>query len=124
VTTIRERHIADVTLLDVEGRISNEDDAAVLRAAFDGLVRQGRLKLAVNLQLVPSLDTVGLCELLRAYTSVTRRGGALKLLNLAPHVRQVLVVTRLLPILEAFDTEAAALESLEKASAQRDMTAR
>jgi anti-sigma B factor antagonist len=112
--TVRERHIADVTVLDVEGRVSNEEDAAVLREAFDGLIRQGRLKLAVNLRLVPSLDTIGLCEILRAYTSVTRRGGALKLLNLAPYVRQLLVVTRLLAVLEAFDDEATALESLGK----------
>jgi anti-sigma B factor antagonist len=121
--TIRERHTADVTVLDVEGRISNEEDAAALRAAFDDLIRQGRLKLAVNLQLVPSLDTIGLCELLRAYTSVTRRGGALKLLHLAPNVYQVLVVTRLLPILEAFDSEEATLESLGKAGTERGVSA-
>jgi anti-sigma B factor antagonist len=114
--TVRERHIADVTVLDVEGRIGTEEDASALREAFSGLIQQGRWKLAVNLQLVPTLDTLGLCEILRAYTSVTRRGGALKLLNLTPRVRHVLVVTRLLAVLEAFDNEAAALESLGNAS--------
>jgi len=121
--TVRERHFADVTVLDVEGRVSNEEDAAVLREAFDGLTRQGRLKLTVNLRLVPTLDTLGLCEILRAYTSVTRRGGALKLLNLTPHVRHLLVVTKLMGVLEAFDDEAAALESLGKVSTWRGTSA-
>jgi anti-sigma B factor antagonist len=121
--TVRERHFADVTVLDVEGRVSNEEDAAVLREAFDRLTRQGRLKLTVNLRLVPTLDTLGLCEILRAYTSVTRRGGALKLLNLTPHVRHLLVVTKLMGVLEAFDDEAAALESLGKVSTWRGTSA-
>ena len=118
--TVHERRIADATVLDVEGRVSTEEDAATLHDAFDGLIRQGRLKLTINLELVPTLDTLGLCEILRAYTSVTRRGGALKLLNLTPHVRHLLVVTRLLGVLETFDDEAAALESLGKASIARE----
>ena len=118
--TVHERRIADATVLDVEGRVSTEEDAATLHDAFDGLIRQGRLKLTINLELVPTLDTLGLCEILRAYTSVTRRGGALKLLNLTPHVRHLLVVTRLLGVLETFDNEAAALESLGKASTARE----
>ena len=121
--TVRERHFADVTVLDVEGRISNEEDAAALREAFDGLTREGRLKVTVNLRLVPTLDTLGLCEILRAYTFVTRRGGALKLLNLTPHVRHLLVVTKLMGVLEAFDDEAAALESLGKLGAWRGTSA-
>jgi anti-sigma B factor antagonist len=110
--TVQVRNIGDVTVVDVEGRVTSEEAAEELRAAFGALIQQGRWKLAVNLQRVPTMDTTGLSEILRAYTSVTRRGGALKLLNLTPHVRRVLAVTRLLPILEAYDNEAAALESL------------
>jgi anti-anti-sigma factor len=115
--TVCERHIADVTVVDIEGRIGTAEEADALRGVFDGLMQQGRWKLVVNLQHVPTLDTPGLSAMLRAYASVTPRGGALKLLNLTPHVRHVLVVTKLLTVLEAFDNEAAALESFGQASA-------
>jgi hypothetical protein len=55
--TLHERRIADATVLDVEGRVSTEEDAAALHDALDGLIRQGRLKLTINLELVPTLDT-------------------------------------------------------------------
>jgi anti-sigma B factor antagonist len=114
---VQVREIGDVSVVDAQGRITTEETADALRDTFSGLIQRGRLKLVVNLQHVPSIDTTGLSEILRAYTSVTKRGGALKLVKLAPHVRRVLEITRLLTILEAFDDEAAALESLSKVGA-------
>src|SRR6266536_1042432 len=66
----------------------------------------------------PSIDDVGdvqyiastaLGAMLRAHATVTRLGGALKLLHVRGHVREQLEITRLLPVFEAFDSAAEAI---------------
>jgi len=114
--THRERHIADVTVLDVDGRVTIEDGADALRDTFHRLIAEGISKLIVNCQNVPYVDTSGLTTLIRAYTSVTRRGGSLKLVHVAPRVQELLRVTKLSSVLEAYDTETAAIESFTKES--------
>jgi anti-sigma B factor antagonist len=114
--TIGERQIGDVTVFDVNGRITIQDGADVFHDSLQGHIQRGDLKLVVNLQQVPYLDTTGLAEIVRAYTSVTRRGGSLKLVGLTPHVYQVLRITKLLTIFEVFDDEPAALKSFGEAA--------
>jgi len=122
--TIQERKIHDVTVVDLEGRLVDEEAADSLHAALSRLIEQGGRKLAINMKLVPAMDTTGLGEILRAYTSVTRRGGVLKLMQLSSHVRQILVVTRLHKVLEAFDDEESAVKSLLATTISADLTAR
>jgi len=122
--TIQERKIHDVTVVDLEGRLVDEEAADSLHAALSRLIEEGGRKLAINMKLVPAMDTTGLSEILRAYTSVTRRGGVLKLMQLSSHVRQILVVTRLHKVLEAFDDEESAVKSLLATTISADLTAR
>jgi anti-sigma B factor antagonist len=114
--TIRERRIGDVTLFDVDGRVTIQDGADEFREALQRHIENGDRKLVINLQNVPYLDTTGLAEIVRGYTSVTRRGGALKLIHLAPHVHHVLKITKLLTVFETYDDEAAAMKSFNQAA--------
>ena len=79
------------------------------------LVRQGSVKLILNLQDVSYIDSTALGVIVHAYTSAIRKGGALKLLHVPPRVLQLLVVTRLLSIFDLFDAEAEALRSFGSA---------
>ena len=114
--TIRERQIGDVTLFDVEGRVTIQDGADAFRDALQGHIQSGDRKIVINLQNVPYLDTTGLAEIVRAYTSITRRGGALKLIHLSPHVHHVLKITKLLTVFDTYDDEAAAMKSFSQAT--------
>ena len=122
--TIQERKIHDVTVVDLEGRLVNEEAADSLHAALSRLIEEGGRKLAINMKLVPAMDTTGLSEILRAYTSVTRRGGVLKLMQLSSNVQHILMVTRLHKVLEAFDDEESAVKSLLATTISADLTAR
>jgi anti-anti-sigma factor len=62
-------------------------------------------RLVLDLVDVPYIDSIGLAAIVQAYTSTRRRGGDLKLLHVKDRTRQVLTVTRLLTVLEAYDTE-------------------
>ena len=69
------------------------------------------MKLVLNLREVAYIDSTALGEIIRAYTSVTRKGGTLKLLDVTTRVHELLVITRLLSVFDLFDAEAEAVKS-------------
>jgi anti-sigma B factor antagonist len=109
--TIGERSVGDVTIVDVSGRITIQEGADQFRDLMRDLMRRGRMKVVFNLQNVPYIDSTALGEIIRTYTSVIRKGGSVKLLNVSTHVHQLLVITRLLSIFDLFDAEAEAVKS-------------
>jgi len=60
---------------------------------------------------VPYIDSAGLGEIVRTFTTVSRQGGSLKLLNLTKRIEDLLSITKLLTVFETFDTEAEAIKS-------------
>ena len=109
--TLHERWIGDVTIIDLEGRMSVEDGAHGFRDAVRQLIRQDRVKLVLNFHDASYIDTTALGEIIRAYTSVTRKGGTLKLLNVTARVHELLMITRLSSVFDQFDAEAEAVKS-------------
>ena len=57
----------------------------------------------LNLEGVPYIDSAGLGEVVRTYTTVSRQGGSLKLLNLTKRIEDLLSITKLLTVFETFD---------------------
>ena len=52
--------------------------------------------------------------LFRSYTTVSRQGGSLKLLNLTKRIEDLLSITKLLTVFDTFDSEAEAIKSFTK----------
>ena len=109
--TVNERWIGDVTIVDVHGRITVQDGVDIFRDVVRELVRQDRVKLVLNFHDASYIDSTALGEIIRAYTSVTRKGGTLKLLNVTDRVHELLMLTKLLSVFDLFDDEAEALKS-------------
>ena len=109
--TILERSVGDVTILDIQGRLTVQEGAEEFRDAVRRLVRDGRLKIVLNMAAVPYIDSTALGQLIRSYTTVTRMGGALKLLHVTGRVHDLLVMTKLLSVFDQFDAEEEALHS-------------
>jgi len=108
---IEERLVGEVTILDLKGKIViNEGDEA-LRDKINSLIHQNRKKILLNLENVPYIDSAGLGEVVRTYTTVSRQGGQLKLVNLTKRITDLLSITKLLTVFETFDTEPEALKS-------------
>jgi anti-sigma B factor antagonist len=57
------------------------------------------------------VDSAGLGEIVRTYTTVSRQGGSLKLLNLTKRITDLLAITKLLTVFETFDSEGEAIKS-------------
>jgi len=108
---IHERHAGGVHVLDLEGPLTNGDAIGALRARVRGLVENGQVNLVLNLEGVPYIDSSGLGELVRVHTTLLHHHGELKLVNATRRLRDLLVMTRLAPIFESFDSEAGAIAS-------------
>jgi anti-sigma B factor antagonist len=108
---IHERAIGDVTIIDVNGRMTLGEGQELLRDKVNSLIQQGQKKLVLNLAEVPYIDSAGLGEIVRTYTTVSHQGGALKLLNLTKRIQDLLAITKLLTVFETFDAEADAVGS-------------
>ena len=81
-----------------------------LRDAVRRQLDSGRRQLVLDLARVPYVDSCGLGTMVQAYVSAHRAGGSVKLSNIAPRVRQLLTVTRLLTVFELYQPEARAVE--------------
>lgn len=111
---VTERTVGDVTIIDMEGRVTLEEGADDFRELTRRVIRDGHVKLVLNLEKVPYIDSTALGEIIRCYTTLTRLGGGLKLLAVTPHVHRLLVITRLLSIFDLFDHESEAIKSFGK----------
>ena len=110
--TIQEQLVSDVAVIRISGRVSLTDGAAAFDDALQRLMLRGQIKLILDFADVPYIDSTALGAILRAHATVTRRGGALRLLHVHGHVRELLELTRLLSVFEAMDSEAEAFASI------------
>jgi anti-sigma B factor antagonist len=109
--TIDERKSGDVTILDVSGKILLGEGDVQLKRKIDELIERNETKLLLNLANVPYMDSGGLGEIVRSYTTVKRAGGELKLLNATKRISDLLTITKLITVFEIHDDEAAAVKS-------------
>ena len=108
---IDERVVGDVTILDLKGKMTLGEGDEMLKDRINSLVGQGKKKLLLNLEGVPYIDSAGLGEVVRTYTTVSRQGGKLKLLNLTKRIQDLLSITKLLTVFETYDSEDDAVKS-------------
>ncbi len=101
----------EVTIVDLQGRIIVGPDNNLLAGELQRLLQSGTSTLLVNLAGVTQVDSSAISTLVRAFVTLRKSGGSLKLLAARGRVREVLSVTRLLDAIPNFDDEAAALAS-------------
>jgi anti-sigma B factor antagonist len=113
---IEERAVGDVTVLDLKGKMTLGEGDELLKDKINSLIHQGHKKLLLNLEGVPYIDSAGLGEIVRTYTTVSRQGGNLKLLNLTKRIQDLLAITKLLTVFETYENEQEAVKSFTQAN--------
>ena len=108
---IEQRAVGDVVVLDLKGRVTLGEGDELLKDKINSLLQQDKKQLLLNLENVPYIDSAGLGEIVRTYTTVSRQGGKLKLLNLTKRIQDLLAITKLLTVFDTYDSEAEALKS-------------
>ena len=110
---LNPRRLDDVVILDLSGRITIGEGTLIIRDHLQKLLNAGDRKFLLNLSDVDYIDSSGLGELVTAFTTVRSQGGQLKLLNLTKRVQDLLQITKLLTVFEAFNSEAEALKTMK-----------
>src|SRR6516162_684947 len=108
---IEQRTVSEVVVLDVKGKITLGEGDELLKDKVNSLLNQGYKKIVLNLAEGPYIDSAGLGEIVRTYTTVSRQGGSLKLLNLTKRITDLLSITKLLTVFETFESENDAIRS-------------
>lgn len=108
---IEERVVDNVTVLDLKGKLTLGDGDELLKDKINSLIQQDRRLILLNLEAVPYIDSAGLGEIVRTYTTVSRQGGKLKLVHLTKRITDLLMITKLLTVFETFDAESEAIKS-------------
>jgi anti-sigma B factor antagonist len=110
---INERFVGDVTVLELDGKLTIGEGTALLKDKVNSLVVQRRLLLLLDLGRVSYIDSGGLGQIAASYTTVTKLGGSLKLLNVGKRSHDLLSLTRLITLFETFATEPEAIGSFQ-----------
>ena len=110
---IEERVAGQAAILAVSGDITMGGGSRV-SDAVRALLRDGRYHFVLDMTRVRYVDSVGLGELVEAYAAVKNRGGALKLMHVGRRLRDLLVVSRMLTVFDAYDSEDDALASFTR----------
>jgi anti-sigma B factor antagonist len=105
------RQIGNVAVIDISGRITQGEGNVRLREIVDDLLAKDNKKLVLNLGEVYYVDSSGMGELVRLYTSIRNRGGDMKLVNLSGRVQSLLNMTSLNLVFKIEPDEAAAVAS-------------
>jgi anti-sigma B factor antagonist len=100
-----------VVIVDLKGDITLGDGNIFLKQTLRSLAEQNHIKVLLNLAGVSYIDSSGLGELVAGYTAIGKAGGELKLLNLTDRVKDLMMITKLLTIFDAYDDEARAVAS-------------
>ena len=110
------RHNGNVAVIDISGRITHGEGNVRLREIVDDLLGKDHKKIVLNLGEVNYVDSSGMGELVRLYTSIRDQGGEMKLVNLSARVQSLLNMTRLHVVFKIEPDEAAAIAAFGRAT--------
>ena len=110
-TKLNTRHVGDVTVIDIVGRITLGEGSSTMRDELRDLTAKGNKKILLNLKEVSYIDSSGIGEMVAGYTSVANAGGTMKLLGLTKRVQDLLQITKPYTVFDVHEDEAHALKS-------------
>ena len=105
------RTYGNVEIISLQGKITIGSGDTQLREVIANAVNAGKTNILLDLSGVTTIDSSGIGELVGSYTTVTNRGGKLKLLHLPAKLNELLHVTQLITVFEVYEDENEAVKS-------------
>jgi anti-sigma B factor antagonist len=117
------RQTRDVTILDLNGRLSLGEALAfgpgsglVLSETIRELTKKDQKKILLNLAGVTYVDSSGVGQLVGALTTARKQSGDIKLLKPSVHVLDLLKTTKLDGVFDIHEDETAAIQSFSRSA--------
>ena len=104
----------DVAIVSLSGKFLAGSDGPYLRQKVKDLIDAGTLKLVIDFDDVPYIDSTGLGFLAGSRVTVQNAGARMVVANLNQHVRKILDGVNLTQFFVVADSEAAAIALLNQ----------
>lgn len=110
------RKSGSITIVDLAGNLSHHERDSLLDTVISLRLQSNRSGgIALNMQNVRTVNSLGLGEIVRVFTWATKVKMKFAIVQPTKKFRDVLAFTKLLTVLNVYDTEAELLESWKEA---------
>jgi anti-anti-sigma factor len=109
---VRQRD--DVIIVDLQGRLVAGVGDELLRAVTNELLAEGWQKILLNLDQVTIIDSSGIGELVSSWKISSRFGASFRILRPGDQVARSLQLSQIMPLLEVYEDEEAAIDALRE----------
>ncbi len=110
---VTTRYADGITILQVEGKILVGEASQMLHDAVRQRLTGGDKKLVLHLAGVSYIDSSGVGQIVGALSAARHAGGELRLADLTPKVKDLMMMTNLNKLFDLEQSEADALRSLK-----------
>jgi len=101
----------DVLVIALSGKVIGGPELMEVKNVFQKAVDQEKNKVLLDLGRVSWMDSSGLGVIVSGHTTLSRAGGALRILNATKKIHELFIITKLITIFETFTDEQEALNS-------------
>ena len=101
----------DIKIIEVKGKITIGEGDVKLRQEVHSVLDGGCKKIILDMDGVKYVDSSGIGELVSCYTTITNRGGQLRLTKLNSKIYSLLQLTALVTVFQIMDSNEDALQS-------------
>jgi len=112
-----DSEVNGVSVVALSGRIVLGEESNAIREKLKSLIAAGKKKIVLNMSEIDYIDSAGLGTLVAAHLSAKNGGASIRLSDLGKKFHEVMQLTKLLTIFDVYDTQAAAVASLQNFSA-------
>lgn len=109
-TQIRQQN--GITILEPYGRLVGSAVIELRKVIAPEIEVSDAPRILINLKHVDKIDSAGLGALVEAHALTTRKEGRIAIIHLGTHIKNLIVLSRLVSLFERFDSEDAALSAL------------
>ncbi len=108
---IDERIDSDVAVVTIKGDLLGNEDEILLQQKITSLKADGIRKVIVDLGKVNRINSGGISALISTVKTMRTVGGDVRIARLGSHLTDVLVTTKLVQVLDTYETVGRALAS-------------
>jgi len=108
-----EKKNGDVIILSIKGKLVSQAETNILHDKINEYVENDVINIILDLKQVSWLASLGIGAIMRNLLKIRKAGGDLRLTGLSEKVKSLFSITKLIGVIQIFDTVNEALESFE-----------
>lgn len=109
-TTIRQQE--NVTILEPSGRIVGAAVSELRKTILPDIETSDTPRILINFENVSMMDSSGLGALMEARSVASRKEGRIGVINVGKHIKNLIILSRIVSLFEHFDNEDEAISAL------------